>query len=57
LEKQGGSTGVARNFAWEGPKMEKNFKLFFFKVWFHHNQFEKPQFGQITQLYVTKIED
>jgi len=27
------------------------------KVRFCHNQFEKPQFGQITQLQVTKIED
>jgi len=29
----------------------------FFKVWFRNNQFEKPQFGQITLLEVTKIED
>jgi len=28
----------------------------FFKVWFRHNQFEKPQFGQITQLQFTNIE-
>jgi len=29
----------------------------FFKVRFRHNQFEKPQFGQITLLYITKIKD
>jgi len=28
----------------------------FFKVQFRHNQFEKTQFGQITQLQVTIIE-
>jgi len=31
--------------------------LIFFEVRFRHNQLEKPQFGQITYLQLTKIED
>jgi len=58
-------TGMAGNFEWREPKMEKfcdailimfygdviamtslkSRNSWFFKVWFRHNQFEKPQFG------------
>jgi len=61
-------TGVVSNFDWEEPKMEKSYDVglvtslkwrnnWFFKVRFRYNQFEKTQFGQITQVQVTKIED
>jgi len=49
-------TGVARNFDWEGLKMEKfdffgdAIKTDYFEVQFRHKQLEKPQFSQITQL-------
>jgi len=71
------TTGVARNFDWERPKIEKSCDLslvtfigdvitmtslkwrnnWFFKVWFSSQAVWEPQFGQITQFQVTKIED
>jgi len=62
---------IARYFDCEGPKIEKSYKFgdintatsliwhrnWFFKVRFCHNNFEKPQFGQITKVQFTKIED
>jgi len=45
---------------WALPLHNKLFELFlvgvvYLKVRFRHNSFEKPQFEQITQIYVTKI--